>query len=101
MSPYPTMFVDGPFGEGHQGNFSTGCRVSAKRKFRYISRRDAAPRLVILGQLYMLISDHCTETLKARDLNAPGPMKTKSRIILHHLAFASSRIILRCVDGIH
>ena len=21
MSPYPTMFVDGPFGEGHQGNF--------------------------------------------------------------------------------
>lgn len=20
MSPYPTMFVDGPFGEGHQGN---------------------------------------------------------------------------------
>ena len=33
-------------------------RVSAKRTLRCISRPDAAIRLVLLGQLYMVIIDH-------------------------------------------
>ena len=36
-------------------------RVSTKRKFRNISRRDAATRLVFLGQFYMVIIDHISQ----------------------------------------
>ena len=36
-------------------------RVSAKRKFRYISHRDAALRLVFLGQFYMVIIDQISQ----------------------------------------
>ena len=41
----------------HQGK-TTPRMVSAKRKFRIISRRDAAIRLIFLGQFYMVIIDH-------------------------------------------
>ena len=35
--------------------------MSAKQKFRYISRRDAALRLVFLGQFYMVIIDNISQ----------------------------------------
>ena len=43
----------------HEPHHDPGDRVSAKRtKFRYISRRDVALRLVFLGQIHMVIIDH-------------------------------------------
>ena len=39
----------------------SAARVSAKRKFCYISHRDAATRLAFLRQFYMLIINHISQ----------------------------------------
>ena len=36
--------------------------MSAKRKSRYISRRDAALQLVFLKQFYIVITDHISKS---------------------------------------